>query len=392
MSQADFWYVRFPDGRVLRAASTTILRQELSARRIPLGSTVRRSPNDEWVSLEWTQEFADLAHELATRPARNQTAVPSTMHHAGSSALAPSSDYSENHDKEHPATVGSRLDPSRLHLVGVRGYLDELLTALDSTLVAKKLLLCLISSLALGFLFVLISARSFEFEYSSWLMVWLTVGVALLVILDGICALLTRLTYLELAGLRPPTWREGFHGLGRLTVGIVVSQLIVCGVLGALILLFRWLPYWLVPGAEESWTQGQKIIAGTSLTLGMLLEVLLYPVFLLWWLLPPLLAAESCPVWSGLAQWLSSLRGNLGSVFLYQALAVAVGGLVSLPLLLLISALFLPLFQPPDGLQEVASGVRAFLLGLAYGPLWTFWVTANVFIYLNVRYGASNRR
>ena len=60
MSQADFWYIRFPDGRVLRAASTVVLRQELNAGHIPLGSTVRRSPSEEWVSLAWTQEFADF--------------------------------------------------------------------------------------------------------------------------------------------------------------------------------------------------------------------------------------------------------------------------------------------------------------------------------------------
>ena len=58
---ADFWYIRLPDGQVLRAASTAIVRQHLEAGRIPAGSMVRRTADGEWVTLAWTREFADLA-------------------------------------------------------------------------------------------------------------------------------------------------------------------------------------------------------------------------------------------------------------------------------------------------------------------------------------------
>src|SRR5262249_11649543 len=113
MSQADFWYIRFPDGRILRAASTIILRQELSAGHIPLGSTVRRSPEDEWVSLEWTQEFADLVERLAASSrakqaeTRRRTPVP---------AAAPRETPNAAPVPVDAATVGSRLDGTRLHL------------------------------------------------------------------------------------------------------------------------------------------------------------------------------------------------------------------------------------------------------------------------------------
>src|SRR5262249_51402978 len=61
MSQpSDVWYVRLPDGRVLRASSTEALRNHLSAGRIPFESWVRRSREEEWVTLAWSQEFSDL--------------------------------------------------------------------------------------------------------------------------------------------------------------------------------------------------------------------------------------------------------------------------------------------------------------------------------------------
>ena len=62
---ADFWYIRLPDGQVLRAASTAIVRQHLEAGRIPAGSMVRRTSDGEWVTLGWTREFADLAAKVA---------------------------------------------------------------------------------------------------------------------------------------------------------------------------------------------------------------------------------------------------------------------------------------------------------------------------------------
>ena len=66
----DPWYVRFPDGRVRRAASTEIVRLQLGDGRIPPASLVRRTAEDEWTALQWVPEFADLAARLANhRPA-----------------------------------------------------------------------------------------------------------------------------------------------------------------------------------------------------------------------------------------------------------------------------------------------------------------------------------
>jgi hypothetical protein len=385
MNQVDFWYVRFPDGRVLRAASTAVLRQELNARRIPLASTVRRSPSDEWVSLEWTQEFADVVEELAANPPRKGTQPIAPSIH-GSDGFR-----SANAAADHSATVGSRLDPQRLHLIGVRGYLDELLTALDSALVPKKLLLGLIAGLLLGTLFLLERGAWFERDSHWSATAWSLLAVCL-ALFAGLTGLLTRLTYIELSRLRPARWRQGLDGLGQLTIWVVVSTLIVWGAVGGLIVLLRWLPFWLGPGSEQLPSESQQILGGTVLVLAMIGEVLLYPVFFFWWLLPSLLVVEGCTVWSGLRQWLLLLRRHLGRVFLYQAMAVGLGVLVTTPFLLLIAPLYSSSFYSPDGLQEVSDGTRLFLLGLACAPLLTYWITSNIFIYLNLRYGATSQR
>jgi hypothetical protein len=382
MSQADFWYIRFPDGRILRAASTIILRQELSAGHIPLGSTVRRSPEDEWVSLEWTQEFADQVERLTARAKqaekRRRTPVPAAAPRETPNAAPVAVDA---------ATVGSRLDGTRLHLVGVRGYVEELLAALDSTLTAKKLILGVIVGLFLGGLFAAERAWWLAGDERWRMPAWLPIVTAILV-LDVIACLLTRLTYVELARLRPARWDEGLAGLGGLTFRVVATQLLIRGATWGLIVLLRWLPYWLAPGADEPWTVGRRIAAGTVLTLGMVLEALLWTVFFLWWLMPSVLVVEECSLWRGLRQWCALLRRHLGRVLLYQMMAVGLGVLVAAPFLVLMVPLFLPTFHPPEELQETAGATRFLLLGLACGPMLTYWIVANMFIYLNLRYGA----
>ena len=388
MSQADFWYVRFPDGRVLRAASTVVLRQELSAGHVPVGSTVRRAPNDEWVALEWTQEFSDLIEELAARP---PTSATPSRSRAADSPPAPAPRRSTHASSASVPSVGSRLDPSRLHLVGVRGHLDELLAALDSALAPKKMLLGVVAGLLLGVLLLLERAAWFERDGRRLATAWTLLAVGM-VVFDAVSGLLTRLTFIELARLRPARWREALNGLGRLTVWVVASQAIVRGSVWGLIVLLRWLPFWLGPGPEEPWSKSQQILAGSVLALGMVGEALLWSVFFFWWLMPPLLVVEDCTVWTGLRQWLTLLHRHLGQVFLYQTMAVGLGVLVTAPFLLLIAPLFLPTFYPPEALQDVAEGTRFLLLGLACAPLLTYWITSNVFIYLNLRYGTNSQR
>src|SRR5437016_9552272 len=57
---SDRWYVRLPDGRVIRAKSTKSLRYHIRSGRIPVHARVRRSPAEEWTGLEWVAEFVDI--------------------------------------------------------------------------------------------------------------------------------------------------------------------------------------------------------------------------------------------------------------------------------------------------------------------------------------------
>src|SRR5947207_2748939 len=75
----DAWYIRIPDGRVLRAATTKAVRVHVGSGLIPPDSRVRRHPDDEWAALEWTQEFADLVKAPSTVEVElpsNDTAKP----------------------------------------------------------------------------------------------------------------------------------------------------------------------------------------------------------------------------------------------------------------------------------------------------------------------------
>src|SRR5579885_2945829 len=130
---SDAWYIRLPDGRVLRAANTAAVRTHLTSGRIPPDSRVCRGVGEEWVLLEWTQEFADLAREKTSDHAATALAEPA----AGSPSRPASNDLASASRRR--AGVSARLDPLRLQTIGVRGLVDELLAALDSTLVRHKI-------------------------------------------------------------------------------------------------------------------------------------------------------------------------------------------------------------------------------------------------------------
>src|SRR5262249_50014528 len=126
MSQAvDTWYVRLPDGRVLRAASTEVVRRHIDSGRIPATSRVRRSPNEEWAAIDWTEEFADVVRRPAALEAASDPA-------ARTSASASRAIFKPE--------VASRYDPIRIKTIGLRGLVEELIAALDNTLARPKLL------------------------------------------------------------------------------------------------------------------------------------------------------------------------------------------------------------------------------------------------------------
>src|SRR5262249_36168464 len=197
MSQVtDIWYVRFPDGRVLKAPSTDALRQHLGTGQIPFASRVRRSDEEEWVALDWTEEFADLV-----LPGGAATPASASSHRREWFTMG-----------GEWANLASRLDPTRLRTVGLRGLAEELVAALDSTMSRRKLL----TAGAVGFVGGIVAALvASSVELLPWpLSWWIWAAAAVLVLAVGVGAnvLLTQLTYIELSRLRPARWTEARVG------------------------------------------------------------------------------------------------------------------------------------------------------------------------------------
>jgi hypothetical protein len=380
MSQgSDFWYVRLPDGRVFRAATTNLLRQEVGAGRIPLGSTVRRTPSEEWVALEWTREFSDLVEHP-----ESPTGTPPAREQGRQTAKA--------------SNLADRLDPHRLQMVGVKGLLLDLLSALDSTLTAPKLLTTAFAGLVIGIVATIIELRAIDLGSYRWntLLFWVTVLVVLCVPM----ALLTRLTYVELSQLRPSRWREGLRGAGQLIVRLIITFGLVAASCWGLIVLFRLIPSWLVPPPDALLGWLWQAAAGAALAAGMAFEVALWAILGVSLLLPSLLVVEKCSIVSALRQWLALIREHLGRLFLFEALATAAGLLVSLPFAVLLlpvtpMSVDLQLPLPPmyvhPQLSLAALCARNLLAGLAGALFMAYLIVANTFIYLHLRYHSTSR-
>jgi hypothetical protein len=377
-STFDAWYVRFPDGRVVRAANTATVRAQLGAGHIPPGSVVRRGPDDEWAPLGGASEFADLV----SPPAGNGHAEAGVRDRRANGAPA------------EPGGIAARLDPARLQTVGVRGLVEELIAALDSTLVRRKLKIALAGAVAVGLVLALTPIRLSEWGLNGTEVAWL-VTCALVVLFAALTAvLLTRMTYVELSRLRPARWRETVAGAVGLTVRVAVAQVLVVGFTLLLIVALRKLPSWFLertaggPAGEAGFPT--EFGASATLVLAIIAEVGLWPVFGFALLLPALLAVENCSVASALVQWLRLLQRDLGRVFLYEALAVGVGLVATLPLLFPLLAF--PGHDFGRRLDMAVLVTRTVLTCLAFAPLFAYLMVANVFIYLNLRYEMAHPR
>jgi len=366
----DTWFLHLPDGKVLRATSTQAVRHQLESGRIPAGTMVRRSADEEWVTLEWTREFADL---VEGQPRAGELAGSTAGRGAGAAA--------------EPATVSSRLDPHRLHTVGVRGAVEELVAALDSTLLRTKLLVASLGGLLLGCWLALFRLGLLSGELGGLPAVRLAAGVVLGIVGATTAAILTRLTFVEVSQLRPARLREGLAGAGALTCRLILGQLIVVGSLVVVILLLSTVPAGLPADPDKGPTVTALVGAGAAVVVSQVLQVALAPLFGLSLLLAPILVVEGCSTWSALARWLGLLRHHLGRAFCYEALALGVGFLVTLPFALPLAILLSVPVEPR--LVLAAQVTRDLLLGLALVPLFAYLIVVNVFLYLHIRYGSN---
>jgi hypothetical protein len=394
-TNADAWFVRFPDGRVLRATNTAVVRQQLGAGRIPTGSTVRRTPEEEWTAVEWIQEFADVVAdhrkqaELAA-PSRPTGRPPSNALIDVTAGTVPAP-ASGGRPPSNPAIggaegsgVAARLDPMRLQTVGVRGLVDELIGALDSTLVRKKIGVALFATLLLGLLFAFAPLNPLDFSNQASSLDRALAAVAVLVLGSVTVGLLTRMTFVEVSRLRPARWGEALKGLFGLSFRLGFAQLVVAGNTLLLLEVLRVLPgIFLVHDPLEG-IAPPGVAAIIAAIVAMTAEVLQWVVYGLSFLLAPILVVEGCSSGTALFHWLRLLRRQFGRAFVYEAIAFGVGLIITLPL-------FFPLmtFGTIYQHKEIAHAVRAtrtVLATMALGPLFAYMAVANVFVYLNLRY------
>jgi hypothetical protein len=353
------------------------VRHHLVTGRIPADSRVRRSPDDDWASLEKTPEFADL---VTHRPVDGNTSPPQPA-----SAARPSATSQE------PVTLATRLDPQRLHTLGVRGLAQELLAALDSTLVRRKLAIAgaagLVSSVVLA-----LAESELGGAAGSWrILRWGLAFLALAPVAAVVTALLTQMTYVELSRLRPARWDEARAGLKRFAARLTLAYLLVGSVMVLDLVGVRNLPSWLLRANEaEGWAWFREAAVAAATVLALLLEVILWPLLGFALLLGPVVVIEECSVGAALGQWWQLLRQHLGRIFLYEALAAALGVVATLPFAI---PVLLATLGASAAWDYLPWRFTAWLLsGLAAAPLLAYLVVANVFIYLNLRYEQGTRR
>jgi hypothetical protein len=358
---SDLWYIRFPDGRVLRAAGIAVIRQQLAAGRIPAGAHLRRSLDEDWRALERFPELADLAGNHAA-------GHPST---------------SRDRPTPTPATIASRLDPLVLQQVGIRGLLDELLAALDSTAVRVKLSAAAWTGAVGGALAGLAWLPFFSFEIDPPGPGWLLV-LGELLLLAWLTGVLSRLTFSELSRLRPARWGDALRGSASLTLRLVLLLLLGAVVVAGLALAARWLPGYLLESAGSDAASGWAILVHVVAVAALVVEALAWALLLLLLPLGPLLVVEDCSAWAGLARWLALVRDNLRRLLLAECLAAGIACLIGLPAALLLAAVWTA--RPAEPLLATVHVARSALTGLAAGWALAYLVVANVFLYLHFRY------
>ncbi len=346
----DSWYVRFPDGHVVRAKDTQSVRRHITTGRIPLHSVARRTDEEEWKTLEWLTEFSDLIAQKR----REQLTVNIN---------------------------GSTNGADELKTVGVRGVFGELLTAMESTLRARKLMIagatmCIASAVTTSF-------RPFFLSQQYSIFATLVVAVLLLVLAGFSIALMTQTTFVELSRLRPAKWREAMSGFWRYGSQMTMLLTILAGSAFLITTTLRSWPRWIL--AEELYlgTIGPEPLAAIAQVLRVVIESVMWALLLLSPLLAPALVIEDTgPLTTTRRSWALLRRHGL-RVFLYQSWVIVLGLVLALPLLIALA------FAATGFGQDISPGVWATLFalgGLALTPFFAYVVVANVFIFINLRY------
>ncbi len=359
----DIWYIRLPSGQELKAKSTAAVSRRLQSGAIPKTSFARRSRRDEWRRLEWHSEFTNMLSGNGRR-------------------VGPSAEASR------PSGIGSRLDPLRLRTAGVRGLLDDLIAALDSTFDRDKLVLAGAACVFIGVLWGILPQLFRDLigmldvaPTSSERLANSIPALISVIVLGYTIGLLARMTHIELSSLRPARWHEIRHRFPRLGLRLAIAYILILGCAGLAIIFAEWLPRILLDQSlqahlNEPLAQAASAVAAA---LGVVIEAALVVLIGLSWMLAPLLVIEEVSLLQGIREWLALVREHGSRVLLAEFLTITLGLLVTLPIVGLAELILGRFPQLPEPIRFAAYGA-------AMAPFVAFMAVANVFIFLDVKY------
>ncbi len=357
------WYVRFPNGKVVIAKSTQAVRYHIERGRIPANSRIRRSQEEKWQPLDGVAEFADLL------------APP-----------APPEPVSTD-DRDPTAAERTTLGRSTVEYraFGVAALVNELFSAIDLSLHRQKLRLAGLASLvwAVGLLALNLV---FQLAQGVWLLgLGAALGGIMLFVAGLISTILAKMTLAEMLQRRRAQWPEVRPHLLRTACYFLISEVVFLCVTGLpLFWLTRFDVVWQYFFHESPQSHTLKsVVEGVRLILWIIFP-LLQGLFLL---MGPVLVVEECSPGPAFGMWWNLLSADLSRILLYETLALALGAVLSLPLIG--PVLYAGWIQglPTDRfLVEVWRATLHVMGGLAVTPFVAYLVTANVFIYLNMRY------
>jgi hypothetical protein len=358
----ELWYIRLPDGRILRARGSDQLRRILKTGRIPWESRVRRSTDAPWQTLDRTAEFADL--------------VPADSVITGES---PADEPAAN-SKPRPAAP-------ELRTLGVRGLIEELYNAFDSSLQRAKLSAAASTGLGIGVALVIgdvaIQQLPPDWKWAGYL------GAALLLLfLFNLCtSILTQMTALELSRFRPALFSEVRGGILPYALRLTFANGLVGGAILGLIVLVRMLPGWLVSNDGAAPGLPLETLLNVINGFRVLLEILCWPILCYAMLMMgPIYVVEDYSILRGLQAWIGILKQHIGRIYLYQGIAFAFAAVLMVPLVLPLSLGF---GFAGGNLRTLSIGESVpfcLLVGVALTPMLSYLLVAHVFIYLNLRY------
>jgi hypothetical protein len=373
----DPWYVRLPDGRIVKAKSTSSVRHHVQSGNIPLNSSARREHHEEWVGLGRIAEFSDLSAGGDRSTASMHDSAPLQSANGSSPEINLRSG------------ISSRLDPMRLQTVGVRGLVDELIAAFDSTVGAGKLVVaCAVATFGSLAVFLALRLVLVVLPEGVWLaqVVGGLIGLFFLAVIVG---LLTRQTHLELSKMRPVYPSEAFKAIVPFVFRVFLGYAVTIGVGIGLLILLQQVPGWVSSGTGTP----NEILPTAVWSASIVLALGIFVMIMLSLLMPPILVVEECSVGDALREWRAILREHRIRVIVYEGMALALAIVASLPLALPVQLAiqFAPTLGavPPNW---IGAAIPFMLYALAAGPAIAFLAVANLFIYLNLRYEYSPQK